>query len=163
MADKNNKSNSDDLRTWLGGMAFGALLLAVVIAAYSFGFNRGNDSAVADNPKAASVVAKTAEKAPADVGAADGAKAPTRAPSTADTAAGKKLFLASSCSGCHTLADAGAKGTAGPNLDMIKPSTALVLSAIKDGGTGSGAMPKGLYAGKDAQEVADYVSAVAGK
>lgn len=34
----------------------------------------------------------------------------------ADAAKGKELFTAK-CAGCHTLADAGAVGTAGPNLD----------------------------------------------
>ncbi|MEX2612925.1 MAG: c-type cytochrome, partial [Gaiellaceae bacterium] len=31
--------------------------------------------------------------------------------------AGKQLFLDSTCGGCHTLADAGTRGTIGPNLD----------------------------------------------
>jgi cytochrome c2 len=34
----------------------------------------------------------------------------------ADLANGKKLFI-TTCGGCHTLADAGTKGTIGPNLD----------------------------------------------
>ena len=37
-------------------------------------------------------------------------------PGEADLANGKKLFI-TTCGGCHTLADAGTKGTIGPNLD----------------------------------------------
>jgi mono/diheme cytochrome c family protein len=35
-----------------------------------------------------------------------------------DPAAGKPIFNQQGCNGCHTLADAGAKGTTGPNLDQ---------------------------------------------
>jgi hypothetical protein len=42
-------------------------------------------------------------------------------------------------------------------------SKARVLSAIKIGGTGDGRMPAGLYQGKDAEAVAEYVSTVAGR
>ena len=43
---------------------------------------------------------------------ADGA-----APAAADVAAGRAVFASAGCGGCHTLADAGATGTTGPNLD----------------------------------------------
>ena len=40
-----------------------------------------------------------------------------------DPAAGKEVFLGTAgCSGCHTLSDAAATGTIGPNLDAVKPS-----------------------------------------
>ena len=61
------------------------------------------------------------------------------------------------------MADAGTNGRVGPVLDQVKPSKALVLSALKNGGLGSGTMPANLVTGKDAQDVADYVSSVAGK
>lgn len=77
-------------------------------------------------------------------------------------AAGKQIFT-SSCGTCHTLADAGTSGRVGPVLDQVKPSKALVLSALKKGGLGSGTMPANIVTGKDAQDVADYVSSVAGK
>jgi mono/diheme cytochrome c family protein len=77
-------------------------------------------------------------------------------------AAGKQIFT-SSCGTCHTLADAGTSGRVGPVLDQVKPSKALVLSALKKGGLGSGTMPANIVTGKDAQDVADYVSTVAGK
>src|SRR3954453_3729010 len=34
-----------------------------------------------------------------------------------DPGAGRKVFLTAGCTGCHTLADAHATGTVGPNLD----------------------------------------------
>ena len=40
---------------------------------------------------------------------------------------------ASSCGGCHTLADAGASGAVGPNLDESKPDTELVVTRVTKG------------------------------
>ena len=77
-------------------------------------------------------------------------------------AQGKQLFQ-QNCGTCHTLADAGTNGKVGPVLDQVKPSKQLVLSAIKNGGLGSGTMPANIVTGKDAQAVATYVSTVAGK
>jgi hypothetical protein len=37
------------------------------------------------------------------------------------------------------------------------------LDAIANGGAGSGVMPEDLYTGKQAQQVAQYVSSVAGQ
>jgi cytochrome c oxidase subunit I len=76
-------------------------------------------------------------------------------------AQGGALF-SQTCSACHTLAAAGATGTVGPNLDQLKPSEARVLRAIQIGGTGDGRMPKGLFAGAQAQAVAKYVASAAG-
>ena len=90
---------------------------------------------------------------------------PARGQTTTEAAIsgpGKELFT-DSCGSCHTLANADTAGTTGPNLDQLQPDQAAVLAAIANGGTGSGIMPKGLYAGKQAQEVAQYVSSVAGK
>jgi cytochrome c6 len=77
-------------------------------------------------------------------------------------AQGKQLFQ-QNCGTCHTLADAGTNGKVGPVLDQVKPDKQLVLSAIKNGGLGSGTMPANIVTGADAQAVATYVSTVAGK
>jgi hypothetical protein len=74
-----------------------------------------------------------------------------------------KLIFTQTCGTCHTLSDAGTSGAVGPNLDTLKPDKARVEAAIKNGGAGSGQMPAGLLAGKEATDVADYVSSVAGK
>jgi mono/diheme cytochrome c family protein len=52
----------------------------------------------------------------------------------------------------------------GPDLDDIgEVSEDRVLSAIENGGTGSGRMPAGLLSEGDAEAVALYVSRVAGR
>jgi mono/diheme cytochrome c family protein len=78
-------------------------------------------------------------------------------------AAEGKLIFTQSCGTCHTLKDAGTNGQIGPVLDQLKPDKKRVLAAIKNGGTGSGTMPANIVTGKEAQDVADYVSSVAGK
>jgi mono/diheme cytochrome c family protein len=79
-----------------------------------------------------------------------------------DAAAGKAVFTSAGCVGCHTLADAGATGTVGPNLDDAKPSADLVIERVTNG---KGAMPpfKGQLSEKQIQDVAAYVSSVAGQ
>jgi mono/diheme cytochrome c family protein len=86
----------------------------------------------------------------------------TPAGGTGDAAAGKAVFESAGCVGCHTLADAGATGTVGPNLDDAKPPADLVVTRVTNG---MGAMPpfKGQLSEKQIQDVAAYVSSVAGK
>jgi mono/diheme cytochrome c family protein len=85
---------------------------------------------------------------------------------TADETNGRGLF-ARTCATCHTLAGSNAVGRVGPNLDTLnggdlKP--AFVLDAIAKGrARGNGQMPAGLLYGQDATDVAEYVSAVAGR
>jgi mono/diheme cytochrome c family protein len=83
---------------------------------------------------------------------------------------GRELF-ARSCAVCHTLAATKSVGRIGPNLDVrvgadistAAGRKALVLSAITEGrARGLGQMPAMLYQGKEAEEVADFVAAVAG-
>jgi mono/diheme cytochrome c family protein len=84
---------------------------------------------------------------------------------------GKDLFV-TNCGACHTLAKAGTDGVVGPNLDELlappsasapDPSTIKprVLSAINNGVAGR--MPKGVLSGEQADEVATFVSQVAGQ
>lgn len=76
---------------------------------------------------------------------------------------GKELFR-QTCTSCHTLAAANARGVTGPDLDGIGEMTEeRVLQAIKVGGTGQKRMPAGLLEGADSEAVAEYVSAVAGQ
>lgn len=76
-----------------------------------------------------------------------------------NTAAGKKSFQ-TACGACHTLSDAKTNGAVGPNLDQLSPAKETVLAQIENGG---GGMPSGLLTGKDAESVAAYVAANAGK
>ena len=59
--------------------------------------------------------------------------ASTPAAAGGDAAAGKEVFASAGCVGCHTLADAGATGTVGPNLDEAKPSADLVVERVTNG------------------------------
>ena len=78
-------------------------------------------------------------------------------------AKGKALFR-QTCATCHSLAAVNARGVTGPNLDEIGQVTKTrVLSAIRIGGTGDKRMPAGLLSGANAQAVATYVAAVAGR
>jgi mono/diheme cytochrome c family protein len=82
---------------------------------------------------------------------------------TAAQVSGRATF-AKYCSTCHTLAASNAVGKVGPNLDTLHPPKALILDAIAKGrARGNGQMPAGLVAGQDAEDVADYVAAVAGR
>jgi mono/diheme cytochrome c family protein len=75
---------------------------------------------------------------------------------------GQELF-GDRCAACHTLAASKAVAQVGPNLDQLKPPKSLVLSTIANGAAGNGNMPAQIYTGQDAQDVADYVSRVAGQ
>jgi mono/diheme cytochrome c family protein len=86
-----------------------------------------------------------------------------------NASAGKKLFVAEGrCGSCHTLKDAGSRGTVGPNLDDafarskaedFKESSIknVVLDQIRYPTSGSG-MPANLLKGADAEDVAAYVA-----
>jgi mono/diheme cytochrome c family protein len=73
-----------------------------------------------------------------------------------DATAGKAVFESAGCKGCHTLKDAGASGTVGPNLDQAKPALSLVVTRVTKG---AGAMPpfKGQLTDKQIADVAAYV------
>jgi mono/diheme cytochrome c family protein len=73
-----------------------------------------------------------------------------------DAAAGKAVFTSAGCAGCHTLKDANATGTVGPDLDQAKPPLSLVVTRVTKG---QGAMPpfKGQLQDKQIADVAAYV------
>ena len=79
-----------------------------------------------------------------------------------DAAAGKQVFTSAGCVSCHTLADAGASGSVGPNLDDAKPGADLVVERVTNG---KGVMPsfKDQLTEKQIQDVAAYVSSAAGR
>ena len=93
-------------------------------------------------------------------------EATTTAPATdpGDATAGKVVFMTTaspSCAACHTLSDAGATGSVGPNLDEKKPPYSLVIDRVTHG---KGVMPSfsGSLSATDIENVAKYVSTVAG-
>jgi mono/diheme cytochrome c family protein len=86
--------------------------------------------------------------------------------------AGAKLF-ATRCAGCHTLDYAGTQGSAtkvrdrertdGPNLNVRKEDVQSVLYAIRNGGFSGAIMPENIVVGRDAQDVAAFISKYAGR
>ncbi len=85
---------------------------------------------------------------------------------------GARLFK-ERCGGCHTLAAAGTRGSAttiknrertdGPNFDQRKEKYDQVLYAIRNGGFSGAIMPQNVVVGKDASDVATFVSRYAGR
>jgi cytochrome c553 len=73
-----------------------------------------------------------------------------------DPAAGKQVFASAGCGGCHTLADAGASGNVGPNLDEAQPDHELAVERVTNG---KAPMPafKDQLSEKQIQDVAAYV------
>jgi mono/diheme cytochrome c family protein len=83
--------------------------------------------------------------------------------------AGAVLF-SERCAGCHTLTPAGTQGSAnrnvrtqGPNLDQRHETMHDVLFAIRNGGFSGAIMPQNVVTGRDATEVARFVSKYAGQ
>jgi mono/diheme cytochrome c family protein len=83
---------------------------------------------------------------------------------------GRELF-AHTCAVCHTLSAVKSVGRTGPNLDVLvghqisTPAArkAFVQTTVLNGvDVGLGNMPAGLYEGKNAEDVAEFVAAVAG-
>jgi len=88
--------------------------------------------------------------------------------------AGAELFNMR-CSGCHTLDAAATSGskskreikggerTNGPNFNVRKEQKQDVLFAIRNGGFSGAIMPANIVVGDDAQKVAEFLHAYAGK
>jgi cytochrome c553 len=88
----------------------------------------------------------------------------TGTPGKGDPVAGKQVFTGSAgCTNCHTLADAGSTGNVGPNLDDAKPSYDLVVTRVTNGSPAGMPPFKGTLTPTQIQDVAAYVSSVAGK
>jgi len=75
---------------------------------------------------------------------------------------GRTLFSSDAvpaCAICHTLADAGAEGAIGPNLDELKPDKDVILKVLEEG---MGAMPPfaETLSAADKQALTEYITAV---
>ena len=85
---------------------------------------------------------------------------------------GAQLFN-DKCSGCHTLAEAGAQGSAykvrdrervdGPNFNTRPEDKDAILYAIRNGGFSGAIMPENLVVGQDAEDVAEFLAKYAGR
>jgi cytochrome c oxidase subunit II len=69
-------------------------------------------------------------------GAAGGGGAAAGGGTSSDTAAGKQVFASNGCASCHSLSDAGASGTIGPDLDktLATRDDAFIKQSIVDPG-----------------------------
>ena len=96
--------------------------------------------------------------------------------SSGDKIHGKQLFK-QGCGSCHTLADAGTTGAIGPNLDyaflqsrkdrlgeetFVQVVRDQMAYAVTKPSTGAPGMPRDIFTGQDADDVATYVASVAG-
>jgi mono/diheme cytochrome c family protein len=146
------RQREGDHRFFVGlfGFLAGLFVLGLIAIVYVLASNGLGSSEGSDVQPAATQASTTTEThaAPTETQAAQPPVGP-----------GRDLF-ASTCGGCHTLAAAGTTGTVGPNLDDLKPDQATVQAAIQDG---PGAMPANLLTGAQAQQVAAFVAASAGR
>ena len=81
---------------------------------------------------------------------------PTTAEVKGNPTAGKQVFATAGCKSCHTLKDAGATATVGPNLDEAKPPLDRVIDRVTNG---KGVMPSfsGQLSEQQIADVAAYV------
>lgn len=146
------------IESWLAGAWIGGLVAVIIVVAFMAGRDHGADQAKSPAAKPAATADATT---PAKTETATTTATETT-PAGGGAVDGKQVF-ATTCGGCHTLSAAGSSGAVGPNLDELKPDAALVETAIKNGGTGNGAMPANLLQGADATAVAKFVADNAGK
>ena len=129
-----------NIRSTVAALALAAIVLAVAAC----GGSSGSSSSAA--PPATSTPTST----PASGGGGE-----------VSAEAGKVVFT-SNCAACHTLADAGATGSVGPNLDDLKPDEETVKNQVTNGGGGMPAFG-GQLSETQIESVATYVSSVAGQ
>ena len=96
-------------------------------------------------------------------------------PASDQTAHRGAVLFNERCSGCHTFKAANAYGskpegqlqpgerTNGPNFNTRKVSRDDALFAIRNGGFSGAIMPANVVTGKEAEEVADFLSKYSGK
>ena len=111
------------------------LVVAGMLAAVEmFGVEREAESARAEEERADTGGLDTGATQTAPTGTEEGDE--PEEPVEGDPAAGKELFAANGCGGCHVLEDAGATGTAGPSLDSLQPGYEESVEQITNGGGG---------------------------
>jgi len=84
-------------------------------------------------------------------------KASTTSPLSASEKAGATVWANAGCGTCHTLAVVGSAGTKGPDLDVLRLSTAEIAAKVRSGGQGMPAFGKRLAPAK-IDAVAAFVS-----
>jgi cytochrome c6 len=87
---------------------------------------------------------------------------PQEQQSRQDSSADGRAVFTERCSSCHTLAEADAAGTVGPNLDDVLPEAQRVEQKVRAGGGGMPAFA-GQLSDDQIRAVADYVASAARK
>jgi mono/diheme cytochrome c family protein len=97
---------------------------------------------------------------------------PTLASAPSAIRTGAQLF-SDRCSGCHNLNVVGSEGgalqvkdrerTDGPNFNVRKEDVQSVLYAIRNGGFSGAIMPENIVVGREARDVAEFLSRYAGR
>jgi mono/diheme cytochrome c family protein len=125
-----------------------ALLVTIPALAFAAGCGGGESSSPAPETVEGTLPAAPTETAGGTEGGGGGAKG--------DAAAGKDVFASAGCGSCHTLSDAGATGTVGPDLDTSTADEAAVVTQVTNGG---GGMPpfSGSLSEQQIADVAAYV------
>lgn len=77
-------------------------------------------------------------------------------PTEGDAEAGKEIYAAQGCGGCHTLSAANSQGTIGPNLDDSTADFQAAFAQISNGGNGMPAF-KGRISDEEIANVAAFV------
>jgi cytochrome c2 len=149
MQAKGTDSHGDGLGRWLlGGLAGGAIILGLLIAAYAIGYHSGQV-----HPRTATSASPTAG---APTTTTTSARSPSPGPvqgTSALVARGKSLFNTDSCAGCHSLS--GATGV-GPSLKRVAGSKVTLTNGQTI--TADDAYLERSIANPDAQVVKGYTA-----
>ena len=122
----NGHETADGLWRWLvGGLVAGGILLGLLVATYSIGYDRGKDAAPAapaQTAPAPTPAEPPTPAAPTPTTPGTGAIGPVTV-TPALVARGKELYTADGCSACHSLT--GAAG-AGPSFKGVAGGTSTL-------------------------------------
>ena len=130
------------------------LVAGMLTSVELFGEEKETHAAEAAEEKADTGGVDTGETLTAPTGTEEG-DVPAE-PAEGDPAAGKELFAANGCGGCHVLEDAGATGTQGPDLDSLQPGYEESVAQIANGGGGMPAFG-GQLSEEEIENLAAYV------
>ena len=139
-----------------------AMLTAVEVLGESHHVESAAGESGATEPEPAPTTSAPTETAPTETGGGGGGPA-------GDPAAGKEIFTTTAqppCASCHTLAEANASGTVGPDLDQVLKGkdAAFIHESIVDpdaeiaSGFTAGIMPAVYGDQLDDQQLADLVA-----
>ena len=142
-------SHGDGLGRWLvGGLAGGAIILGLLVAAYAIGYHSGqvhSRAATSASPATVAPTTTTTTARSASPGPVQG--------TSALVARGKSLFNTDSCAGCHSLS--GARGV-GPSLKGVAGSKVTLTNGQTI--TADDAYLEQSIANPDAQVVKGYTA-----